>query len=149
MRKALLIMFAALIVTSCGGSSTKTPDAKPSIDAAPPVPDAKPVVPNALGQICKNGTPCPAGSNCVALDLINPQPTSGYCTPPCSGENDMITCKTGYTGPATGAPVCGLSTAQGAPPNACAIGCMTDPDCPVGLKCAAVPQQTFKLCAAP
>lgn len=102
---------------------------------------------NALGQVCSMTMACPAGNSCTTLQGLGSQ-TMGYCTPMCSGQMSTE-CATGYTGPASGRPVCALSTMMGAPPSACAIICTAPADCPAGLACTPVPGQMASICVVP
>ena len=137
----------ATIIACGGGGSKQRPDA--AIDAPPP-PDAPPAVQNALGQLCPfaaggGGTACPAGNACVTVTGVGTNTTTGYCTPNCMGMSGI--CTTGYTGPAGGMPQCALGTGSaGDPADGCAIVCTSNPQCPTGHTCTAVPQQTVKIC---
>lgn len=144
----VFVVLAAVALSACsGGSDSKTPDAAVvKMDAAVKL-DAAPTPTNALGQLCGQMTAaCPTGHNCVIITGLGSQ-TTGYCSPSCKGA--PAACTTGYTGPAGGQPQCVLGPMG--TPEACAVACGTDANCPTGLKCLAVPgnMQGVKICAAP
>jgi uncharacterized protein YceK len=113
-------------------------DGRPEIDAR---------VVNELGRICTvGGTGCSAGNTCIAIQGVG-STTMGWCTPMCAGMNDV--CTAGYTGPASGMPVCAVGDGSGTPIY-CAIGCTVNADCPTGMTCIVVPNGGGgSICAVP
>jgi hypothetical protein len=100
---------------------------------------AAPVIPaDKLGQICNGATPCPMGYNCVKLDAMA---ANGFCTIPCGGQMDTMTCSAanGFPGPGAGVCAFGVKDAMGNVTTQCGIFCGAQnnlPDaCPAGLTC--------------
>lgn len=162
--RTFTILFAALALAACGGSDSKTADAKPAGADANMNPDAPGGGPDApasapgLGDACSQTVACPAG----APDCYNP----GWCSLTCAtglmnkptnnqfpGPTDQAAadaiCAAQFHGSA-GTPKCVFVTnfspaiAQGANPDPnttytydaiCGITCGTGNTCPTGLTC--------------
>lgn len=109
--RTFTLLFAALTIAACGGSDSKTADAKPAtIDANGSTPDAPGGTPDApgagltgLGQKCTPGQTgeCPSNaSECVALSQSGP----GWCTPLCLEGATAMTNAQGQFASTTPAP---------------------------------------------
>lgn len=153
--RTFTILFAALALAACGGSDSKTADAKlGTVDAPAGTPDAPgggtPDAPagagNGLTTTCTGAAgECPTGTTCTGVMGVGSQ-TVGWCTPDCAAV--ATACTDGYDGPAGGMPTCALSTAQGQPPSQCVVICTDAAQCATGFTCQMVNAQT-KICAPP
>jgi hypothetical protein len=114
-----------------------------SSDGTPPI-DAPYV--NALGQVCTSGqaNTCPEGNDCISISTTGGGSLGPYCSPMCM--NDNARCTTGYTGPASGMPVCAVG--DGTTTNYCAIICVNNSDCPTGLTCQTFGNPPTSVCAS-
>jgi hypothetical protein len=138
-----LILAVAVGVSACGDDDddgddvADTPDADTSgtPDAAPETPDATPLASaENLGQPCggAGSVACPGGEDCVTITGIGSQ-TEGFCTVPCTGEGDTVSCSNGYAG--GGTPACALD--DGAGGGFCAVLCNPagSGECATGTVC--------------
>ncbi len=143
--KALLVILglAALVFApACGDGDPQPPDARivydapPQIDAA--VPDATPAITaENLGLPCAgaNQIACPTENEvCITLTGLGSQ-TEGFCTIPCQGQQDAVTCSNGYAG--NGQPQCAVNDGNGG--FLCLVLCQNiggAGECDPGLQCA-------------
>lgn len=82
---------------------------------------------------------CPMGYQCIVLDAMA---TNGFCTIPCGGQMDMVTCSAanGFMGPGQGQCVLQAKNPMTMETtNVCGVVCGAQvglPDmCPMGLTC--------------
>jgi hypothetical protein len=91
-----------------------------------------------LGQVCNNMTPCPMGYDCIFLEK---DAASGFCSLPCEGQFDTMTCTNGFPGPGKGTCNINVSDGMGGMTIECGIACgdywmpPLPTDCPTGLTC--------------
>ncbi len=144
--KSLLFVFGLLALVfalSCGDGDPQPPDARIVYDATPvpdaPQPDATPAITaENLGLPCAgaNNVPCPTEDEvCITLTGIGSQ-TEGFCTIPCDGQGDTVSCSNGYVG--NGQPQCAVN--DGAGGFLCLVACQNvggAGECDPGLQCAA------------
>ena len=82
-----------------------------------------------VGQTCKANSDCTDGYGCFT------QFSGGFCSQPCDTEGSITTCPSKTA--------CAPITAN---TLACSPLCAEDAECPTGLKCGAVNNQTSKVC---
>jgi hypothetical protein len=65
-----------------------------------------------------------------------------FCSPPCEGMGCPA-----YDG--SGMPACALVAEGEMEPSNCVVLCMATADCPAGMTCKMVPENTVSICSAP